>query len=154
LTPEQLEIQQQQEQDRHRRAAAAEGVRITQDVNDSNEIFSIDMFGRPTANHLANFEFDEDKALLLFYENSHDHVADLIQNLDDAAPGNETHIAEQILHNTLEEMKITPSIQRAIQQRFNSLHDRNGLVIGCCCCGCTTILPTVSEQEMFYRLQS
>ena len=112
------------------------------------------MFGRPTANHLANFEFDEDKALLLFYENSHDHVADLIQNLDDAAPGNETHIAEQILHNTLEEMKITPSIQRAIQQRFNSLHDRNGLVIGCCCCGCTTILPTVSEQEMFYRLQS
>ena len=121
-------------------------MRITQDVNDSNETFSIDMLGRPTANHLDNFEFDEDKALLLFYENSHDHVADLIQNLDDAAPGDETHVAEDILHNTLEEMKITPSIQRAIQQRFNSLHDRNGLIIGCCCCGCTTILPTVSES--------
>jgi hypothetical protein len=121
-------------------------VRITQDVNDSNESFSIDMLGRPTANHLANFEFDEDKALLLFYENSHDHVADLIQNLDDAAPGVETHVAKEKLSNTLEEMKITPSIQRAIQQRFNSLHDKNGLIIGCCCCGCTTILPTVSES--------
>jgi len=97
---------------------------------------------------VANFKFDEDKALLLFYENLHDHVAAsfktwmmllLVMNDD-------THIAEQILHNTLEEMKITPSIQKAIQQRFNSLHDRNALVIGCCCCGCTTILPTVSES--------
>jgi hypothetical protein len=111
-----------------------------------NETFSIDMLRRPTANHLADFENDEDKALLLYYENSHDHVADLIQNLDDAAPGDETHIAEQTLQNTLNDMKITPNLQRVIQQRFNSLHDRNGLVIGCCCCGCTTILPTVSES--------
>ena len=74
LTPERLEFRQQQDRDWHRRATAAESVRITQDVNDSNESFSIDMLGRPTANHLANFEFDEDKALLLFYENSHDHA--------------------------------------------------------------------------------
>jgi hypothetical protein len=90
LTPEQLEVQQQQDRDRHRRTTAAESVRITQDENDRGETFSIDMIGRPTATQLDKFEFDEDKALLLFYENSHDHVADLIQNLDDAAPGDET----------------------------------------------------------------
>jgi hypothetical protein len=146
LTPEQLEVQQQQDRDRHRRTTAAESVRITQDENDRGETFSIDMIGRPTATQLDKFEFDEDKALLLFYENSHDHVADLIQNLDDAAPGVETHVAKQTLCNTLDEMKITPNIQRVIQQRFNSLHDKNGLVIGCCCCGCTSILPTVSES--------
>jgi hypothetical protein len=38
-------------------------------------------------------------ALLLWYENSHDHVADLIQKMDDAAPGDETHIAAQILYS-------------------------------------------------------
>jgi hypothetical protein len=78
--------------------------------------------------------------------NLHDHVADLTQNLDDAAPDVETHVAKQNLCNTLEKMKITSNIQREIQQRFNFLHAKNGLVIGCCCCGCTTILPTVSES--------
>jgi hypothetical protein len=121
-------------------------VRMTQEINDSGETFSIDMLGRPTANHLENFESDQDKALLMFYENSHDHVGDLIQNLDDASPGYESNIAGQRLLNTLKDMKITPNVQGVIQQRFNSLQDRNGLVIGCCCCGCTTILPTVSES--------
>jgi hypothetical protein len=106
LTPEQLEVQQQQDRDRHRRTTAAESVRITQDVNDLGETFSINMKGRPTANQLARFESDQDKALMLFYENSHDHVADLIQNLDDAAPGVETHVAKQNLCNTLDEMKM------------------------------------------------
>ena len=47
------------------------------------------MIGRPTATQLEGFEFDQDKALLLFYENSHDHVNvnDLIQNLDDCQMG-------------------------------------------------------------------
>ena len=145
-TPEQLEIRQEQDRDQHRRTRAAEGERITQAVNDLGETFSINMKGRPTANQLAGFEFDQDKALLLWYENSHDHVADLIQKMDDAAPGDEKHIAAQNLNNTLDEMNITPTVQRKIQQRFNSLHDRNALVIGCCCCGCTSILPTVSES--------
>jgi len=104
-------------------------MRLSQEVNESGEIFSIDMLGRPTANHLQDFELDEDKALLLFYENAHDHVGDLIQNLDDAAPDNETNNAEQILRDTLEDMKITPAIQRKIQKRFISHHNRNGLVI-------------------------
>jgi hypothetical protein len=146
MTPEQLEIRQEQDRDQHRRTRAAEGERITQAVNDLGETFSINMKGRPTANQLAGFEFDQDKALLLWYENSHDHVADLIQKMDDAAPGDEKHIAAQNLNNTLDEMNITPTVQRKIQQRFNSLHDRNALVIGCCCCGCTSILPTVSES--------
>jgi hypothetical protein len=67
----------------------------------------------------------------MFYENSHDHVGDLIQNLGDASPGDITNIAGQRLLNTLEDMKITPNVQGVIQRRFNSLHDRNGLVIGC-----------------------
>jgi hypothetical protein len=90
LTPEQLEERQQQRRDQHRRTTAAESVRRNDTVNDSNETFSIDMLGRPTAAQLEGFEFDQDKSLSLFYENSHDHVADLIQNLDDAAPGDET----------------------------------------------------------------
>ena len=40
LTPERLEFRQEQDLDWHRRATAAESVRITQDVNDSNESFS------------------------------------------------------------------------------------------------------------------
>jgi hypothetical protein len=63
MTTEQLEFCRQQNRDQHRRTRAAEGVQITQEVNDVNETFSIDMIGRPTANQLANFEFDEDKAL-------------------------------------------------------------------------------------------
>jgi hypothetical protein len=91
MTPEQLEIRQEQDRDQHRRTRAAEGERITQAVNDLGETFSINMKGRPTANQLAGFEFDQDKALLLWYENSHDHVADLIQKMDDAAPGDEKY---------------------------------------------------------------
>ena len=53
-------------------------------------------------------------------------VADLIQKLDDAAPGDETHVDKQNLSNTLEEMKITPNIQKVIQKRFNSLHSFGG----------------------------
>ena len=67
LSSERLEFRQQQDRDWHRRATAAESVRITQDVNDSNETFSIDMLGRPTANHLANFEFDEDDVDQAYY---------------------------------------------------------------------------------------
>ena len=150
MTPEQLEIRQEQDRQQHRRTyaetRAAEGERITQAVNDLGETFSINMKGRPTAAQLEGFEFDQYKAQLLWHENSHDHVADLIQKMDDAAPGDEKHIAAQNLYNTLDEMNITPTVQRKIQQRFNSLHDRNALVIGCCCCGCTSILPTVSES--------
>jgi len=87
LTQEQLEFRQQQDRDQHRRATAAEGVQITEEVNNRGETFSIDMIGRPTANQLEGFEFDQDKALLLFYENSHDHVNDLIQELDDCEIG-------------------------------------------------------------------
>ena len=45
------------------------------------------MIGRPTAKQLKGFEFDQDKALLLWYENAHDHVNDLIQELDDLQMG-------------------------------------------------------------------
>ena len=87
LTQEQLEFRQQQDRDQHRRVTAAEGVQITNEVNGRGETFSIDMIGRPTTNQLEDFELDEDKSLLLFYENSHDHVADLIQELDDCEIG-------------------------------------------------------------------
>ena len=87
MTPEQLEIRQEQDRDQHRRTRAAEGERIAQAVKDLGETFSINMKGRPTANQLAGFEFDQDKALLLWYENSHDHVADLIQRLEDCEMG-------------------------------------------------------------------
>ena len=150
MSPEHLEIRHEQDRQQHRRTyaetRAAEGERITQAVNDLGETFSINMKGRPTAAQLEGFEFDQYKAQLLWHENSHDHVADLIQKMDDAAPGDEKHIAAQNLYNTLDEMNITPTVQRKIQQRFNSLYDRNALVIGCCCCGCTSILPTVSES--------
>ena len=60
-------------------------VQITNEVNGRGETFSIDMIGRPTANQLEGFEFDEDK--MLWYENAHDHVNDLIQELDDCEIG-------------------------------------------------------------------
>ena len=47
------------------------------------------MIGRPTAKQLEGFEFDQDKALFLWYENSHDHVNDLIQRMDDLQMGEE-----------------------------------------------------------------
>jgi len=87
MTPEQLENRREQDQEQHCQARAAEGVQITEEVNGRGETFSIDMIGRPTANQLEGFEFDQDKALLLFYENSHDHVNDLIQELDDCEIG-------------------------------------------------------------------
>ena len=83
MTPEQLENRQEQDREQHCQAHAAEGVQITDKVNGRGETFSIDTIGRPTANKLEGFAFDEDKALLLWYENSHDHVNDLIQELDD-----------------------------------------------------------------------
>ena len=87
MTPEQLENRREQDREQHCQARAAEGVQITNEVNGRGETFSVDMIGRPTANQLEDFELDEDKALLLFYENSHDHVADLIQELDDCEIG-------------------------------------------------------------------
>ncbi len=87
LTPEQLENRQEQDRDQHRRATAAEGVQRTNAVNGRGETFSLDMIGRPTADQLEGFEFNEDKALMLFYENSHDHVNDLIQELEDCEMG-------------------------------------------------------------------
>ena len=87
MTPEQLENRREQVREQHREARAAEGVQIAEEVNGRGETFSIDMIGRPTANQLEDFELDEDKALLLFYENSHDHVNDLIQELDDCEIG-------------------------------------------------------------------
>lgn len=87
MTQEQLENRREQDREQHCQARAAEGVQITNEVNGRGETFSIDMIGRPTANQLEDFELDEDKALLLFYENSHDHVADLIQELDDCEIG-------------------------------------------------------------------
>ena len=103
IIPQQLEVQQHQDQDPHSRAADAAAVSITQEINDSGETFSIDMMGRPTANQLENFESDQDKALLIIYENLYDHVGDLVQNLDDASPGDESNIAGQRLLNTLED---------------------------------------------------
>ena len=87
MTLEQLENRREQNREQHRQARAAEGVQIAEEVNDKGETFSIDMIGRPTANQLEGFEFDEDKALLLWYENAHDHVNDLIQELDDCEIG-------------------------------------------------------------------
>ena len=87
MTQEQLENRREQDREQHCQARAAEGVQITNEVNGRGETFSVDMIGRPTANQLEDFELDEDKALLLFYENSHDHVADLIQELDDCEIG-------------------------------------------------------------------
>ena len=87
MTPEQLENRQEQVREQHCQARAAEGVQIAEEVNNKGETFSIDMIGRPTANQLEGFEFDEDKALLLWYENAHDHVNDLISELDDCKIG-------------------------------------------------------------------
>ena len=87
MTSEQLENRREQDQEQHCQARAAEGVQITNEVNGRGETFSIDMIGRPTANQLEGFEFDEDKALLLWYENAHDHVNDLISELDDCEIG-------------------------------------------------------------------
>jgi hypothetical protein len=87
MTQEQLENRREQDRERYHQARAAEGVQITEEVNDLGETFSIDMIGRPTAKQLEGFEFDQDKALLLWYENSHDHVADLIQRLEDCEMG-------------------------------------------------------------------
>ena len=87
MTPEQLENRREQVREQHREARAAEGVQIAEEVNGRGETFSIDMIGRPTANQLEGFEFDEDKALMLWYENAHDHVNDLIQELDDCEIG-------------------------------------------------------------------
>ena len=87
MTPEQLKNRREQVREQHCQARAAEGVQIAEEVNNKGETFSIDMIGRPTANQLEGFEFDEDKALLLWYENAHDHVNDLIQELDDCEIG-------------------------------------------------------------------
>ena len=87
MTPEQLENRREQVREQHCQARAAEGVQIAEEVNYKGETFSIDMIGRPTANQLEGFEFDEDKALLLWYENAHDHVNDLISELDDCEIG-------------------------------------------------------------------
>ena len=87
MTSEQLENRREQDREQHCQARAAEGVQITNEVNGRGETFSIDMIGRPTANQLEGFEFDEDKALMLWYENAHDHVNDLIQELDDCEIG-------------------------------------------------------------------
>jgi hypothetical protein len=87
MTPEQLENRREQVREQHCQARAAEGVQIAEEVNNKGETFSIDMIGRPTANQLEGFEFDEDKALLLWYENAHDHVNDLISELDDCEIG-------------------------------------------------------------------
>jgi len=70
MTPEQLENRREQDREQHCQARAAEGVQITDEVNDRGETVSIDMIGRPTVTQLEGFEFDQDKALLLFYENS------------------------------------------------------------------------------------
>jgi hypothetical protein len=48
--------------------------------------------------------------------------------------------------NALDELKITRQTQHEIQCRFNSIHDRHARIIGCCCCGISCILPTVSEE--------
>ena len=48
--------------------------------------------------------------------------------------------------NALDELKITHQTQHEIQCRFNSIHDRNARIIGCCCCGIFCILPTVSDE--------
>jgi hypothetical protein len=87
MTPEQLENRREQVREQHCQAHAAEGVQRTDEVNNRGETFSIDMIGRPTAAQLEGFEFDQDKALFLFYENLHDHVNDLIQELDDCEIG-------------------------------------------------------------------
>ena len=89
MTPERLDLENRREQvrEQHCQVRAAEGVQITDEVNDRGETFSIDMIGRPTATQLEGFEFDQDKALLLFYENSHDHVNDLIDELEDCEIG-------------------------------------------------------------------
>ena len=87
MTQEQLENRREQVRERYHQARAAEGVQITEEVNDLGETFSIDMIGRPTAKQLEGFEFDQYKAQLLWYENSHDHVADLIQRLEDCEMG-------------------------------------------------------------------
>jgi hypothetical protein len=157
-TPEQLEVTRQQNRDCQRRIREASyHDRISQSDSDNSddeeeqvnaslsvEQFSIDMISRPTVNQLANFESDQDQALLLFYDNSNDHFADAIYDMDAAAPGEAATIAEQLVNDLIEGSKITPEIQRIIQQRFQSIHDSNGHIIGCCSCGVSSILPTVT----------
>ena len=157
-TPEQLEVARQQNCDCQRRIREASyHDRISQSDSDNSddeeeqvnaslsvEQFSIDMISRPTVNQLANFESDQDQALLLFYDNSNDHFADAIYDMDAAAPGEAATIAEQLVNDLIEGSKITPEIQRIIQQRFQSIHDSNGHIIGCCSCGVSSILPTVT----------
>jgi hypothetical protein len=143
LSPEQRDIRQQQNSERRRIT------RLSQEFDNVEEQFSIDMMSIPNSNQLQNHEQDPIKALFLWHENSVSPLLDQMNILNDAyqhASGDSLTEAEDTFLNVLDELKITRETQHKIQCRFNSIHDRYARIIGCCCCGISCILPTVSEE--------
>jgi len=95
------------------------------------------MMSKPKSNQLQNHEQDPIKALFLWYENAESHLLHEMNILNDAyqhASGDSLTEAEDKFLNVLDELKITQETQHKIQCRFNSIHDRNARIIGCCCC--------------------
>ena len=118
-------------------------------VNDAGEAFSIDMTSIPSGNQLNNHDQNVDKALLLFYENAysplHDHIHDLNHESNNESEDVPTRAEDRFL-TSLDELKITSVKQREMQCKFNSIHDRKARIIGCCSCGISCTLPTVSSE--------
>ena len=118
-------------------------------VNDAREAFSIDMTSIPSGNQLNNHDLNVDKALLLFYENAysplHDHIHDLNHESNNESEDVPTRAEDRFL-TSLDELKITSVKQREMQCKFNSIHDRKARIIGCCSCGISCTLPTVSSE--------
>ena len=103
----------------------------------------------PDRHQQVGFKFNAFKALLMFRENHHSHLHDLIDKIwteGPSAPGDLPNKSEQNMIDALEEMKITPVKQQRIQRNFHSLHDRQACILGSCSCGISCILPAVTTE--------
>ena len=151
LSPQELELYQQRNAAQMRNGRASQESNNDNDpiLNSAGEPFSIRMYSFPEDPQLVGWEKDASKALMMFHETNLPHTHDLMDKMrteGPSAPDGPPNKSEQIMIDTLKEMKITPEKQRHIQRTFNSIHDRHARIIGCCVCGIRCILPTVTAE--------
>ncbi len=105
------------------------------------------MVSIPSAAQLSNHDQGPTKALLMLHKNHYPHLHDLLDILvaePRGAPDAPPTQAEQNLATALEVLKITPQIEDNIQKKYHFLHDQNACIFGCCSCGMSCSLPSVS----------
>ena len=83
-------------------------------LNNAGEVYSIRKESIPDLHQLVGWEYDAEKALMMFYENIYPHLHDLMDKIrteGPSAPDGLPKKSEQNVIDALEEMKITPEKQ-------------------------------------------